>query len=225
MSTCSGLSAIDHANDKYSKGYATTGIVCTTCRHEFVLPEGAGPLQKGERLVFGLTPLVHHSLLPIDMRTPTMWSFEAHPTTLKQKRLPRTILCASGASTSESASSNSHSKMQNVWMIKLLLVLFRNSIWPPIRKIVASNIHSIMSLVLVVAIWRDQRGRGSVFKGGARRGIKGLVTGVTRWMTSLATGTGPNLFASVSPFHFPSYFQQLNSCSRHTPREEVHQRP
>lgn len=51
MSTCSGLSALDHANSKYSKGYATSGIVCTTCRHEFVLPEGAGPLQKGERLV------------------------------------------------------------------------------------------------------------------------------------------------------------------------------
>ena len=51
MSTCSGLSALDHANSKYSKGYATTGIVCTTCRHEFILPEGAGPLQKGKRLV------------------------------------------------------------------------------------------------------------------------------------------------------------------------------
>lgn len=51
MSTCSGLSALDHANTKYTRGYATSGIVCTTCRHEFVLPEGAGPLQKGERLV------------------------------------------------------------------------------------------------------------------------------------------------------------------------------
>jgi hypothetical protein len=34
-----------------------TGIVCTTCRHEFVLPEGAGPLQKGERLVFSVSHL------------------------------------------------------------------------------------------------------------------------------------------------------------------------
>ena len=51
MSTCSGLAALDHANTKYTKGYATSGIVCTTCRHEFILPEGAGPLQKGERLV------------------------------------------------------------------------------------------------------------------------------------------------------------------------------
>ena len=60
MSTCSGLSALDHANNKYSKGYAVSGIVCTTCRHEFILPEGAGPLQKGERCavstynIFGL---------------------------------------------------------------------------------------------------------------------------------------------------------------------------
>lgn len=52
MSTCSGLSALDHANSKYLKGYATTGIVCLTCRHEFILPEGVGALQKGERSVF-----------------------------------------------------------------------------------------------------------------------------------------------------------------------------
>lgn len=52
MSTCSGLAALDHANSKYTKGYATSGIVCTTCKHEFILPEGAGPLQKGERFVY-----------------------------------------------------------------------------------------------------------------------------------------------------------------------------
>ena len=51
ISTCSGLSAVEHANTKFSKGYATTGVVCTTCSHEFVLPEGAGQLQKGERFV------------------------------------------------------------------------------------------------------------------------------------------------------------------------------
>ena len=59
MSTCSGLAALDHANNKYSKGYATTGIVCTTCRHEFILPEGAGPLQKGERSVVGHISFIH----------------------------------------------------------------------------------------------------------------------------------------------------------------------
>ena len=51
MSTCSGLSALDHANSKYSKGYNTSGVVCVTCKHEFILLEGVGPLQKGERLV------------------------------------------------------------------------------------------------------------------------------------------------------------------------------
>ena len=59
MSTCSGLAALDHANTKHSKGYATSGIVCTTCRHEFILPEGAGPLQKGERSVFNSMSFAH----------------------------------------------------------------------------------------------------------------------------------------------------------------------
>ena len=45
------MSAVEHANTKFSRGYATTGVVCATCSHEFVLPEGAGQLQKGERLV------------------------------------------------------------------------------------------------------------------------------------------------------------------------------
>ena len=49
MSTCSGLAALDHANTKYTKGCATSGILSLTCRHEFLLPEGTGPLQKGER--------------------------------------------------------------------------------------------------------------------------------------------------------------------------------
>ncbi|KAJ7353487.1 hypothetical protein DFH08DRAFT_805034 [Mycena albidolilacea] len=50
MSTCSGLAALDYANTKFSRGYAATGVgmgVCT--RHEFVLPNGVGDLQKGER--------------------------------------------------------------------------------------------------------------------------------------------------------------------------------
>ena len=59
MSTCSSLSALDHANSKYTKGYATSRIVCTTCRHEFILLEGAGPLQKGERSVFHSSLSVH----------------------------------------------------------------------------------------------------------------------------------------------------------------------
>ncbi|KAF7306182.1 CxC2 domain-containing protein [Mycena chlorophos] len=50
MSTCSGLAALDHANTKFSRGYSTTGVaMCICARHEFVLPNGVGDLQRGER--------------------------------------------------------------------------------------------------------------------------------------------------------------------------------
>ena len=52
MSTCTGLSAVDHANTKYHKGYAATGIGAVVCaRHEFILANGVGDLQVGERCV------------------------------------------------------------------------------------------------------------------------------------------------------------------------------
>ncbi|KAF7306305.1 CxC2 domain-containing protein [Mycena indigotica] len=50
MSTCSGLAALDHANSKFSRGYSVTGVGMGVCaRHEFVLPNGVGDLQAGER--------------------------------------------------------------------------------------------------------------------------------------------------------------------------------
>lgn len=50
MCTCTGLAALDHANTKYSWGYATTGVGLGVCaRHEFVQKNGAVDLQKGER--------------------------------------------------------------------------------------------------------------------------------------------------------------------------------
>ncbi|KAJ7216669.1 hypothetical protein GGX14DRAFT_359106 [Mycena pura] len=50
MSTCTGLAALDYANTKFSRGYATTGVGMGICaRHEFVQPNGVGDLQKGER--------------------------------------------------------------------------------------------------------------------------------------------------------------------------------
>lgn len=50
--TCTGLSALDHANSKFSTGYATTGGgVCCCGRHELIEKEGVGDLQKGERYV------------------------------------------------------------------------------------------------------------------------------------------------------------------------------
>ena len=52
MSSCTGLSALDYANSKYSKGYATTGAGISVCaRHEFIQRGGVGDLQKGERSV------------------------------------------------------------------------------------------------------------------------------------------------------------------------------
>ncbi|KAJ7729886.1 hypothetical protein B0H14DRAFT_3518191 [Mycena olivaceomarginata] len=50
MSTCTGLAALDHANTKYSQGYAATGCGMITCgRHEIVCKNGVGDLQAGEK--------------------------------------------------------------------------------------------------------------------------------------------------------------------------------
>ncbi|KAF7796504.1 hypothetical protein EIP86_007682 [Pleurotus ostreatoroseus] len=50
ISTCTGLAALLHANTRWSKGYAATGVGMACCaRHGFILPNGVGDLQKGER--------------------------------------------------------------------------------------------------------------------------------------------------------------------------------
>ncbi|KAF7343557.1 CxC2 domain-containing protein [Mycena sanguinolenta] len=50
MSTCTGLAALDHANTKYSQGYAATGCGMVTCgRHEIVAKNGVADLQAGEK--------------------------------------------------------------------------------------------------------------------------------------------------------------------------------
>ncbi|KAL1724984.1 hypothetical protein EV714DRAFT_277963 [Schizophyllum commune] len=50
ISTCTGLSAVDHANTKFSKGYSETGKAMGLCaRHEFVQKNGVVPTQVGER--------------------------------------------------------------------------------------------------------------------------------------------------------------------------------
>ena len=42
MSSCTGLSALDHANSKFSTGYTTTGAgVCCCARHELIKRGGA----------------------------------------------------------------------------------------------------------------------------------------------------------------------------------------
>ncbi|KAL0574972.1 hypothetical protein V5O48_006988 [Marasmius crinis-equi] len=49
-STCPGLAAMDQAETKYNKGYATTGVLfCLCSRHELVQAKGAGDLSKGEK--------------------------------------------------------------------------------------------------------------------------------------------------------------------------------
>ncbi|EEB99057.1 hypothetical protein MPER_01326, partial [Moniliophthora perniciosa FA553] len=50
MSTCTGLSALDHANTKYNIGYDETGKGAGLCsRHEIMLANGLGALQAGEK--------------------------------------------------------------------------------------------------------------------------------------------------------------------------------
>ncbi|KAK7017498.1 hypothetical protein VNI00_018627 [Paramarasmius palmivorus] len=49
-STCTGLQAVSQANTKFSKSYATTGVLLCLCiRHEMVEPNGTVDLNKGEK--------------------------------------------------------------------------------------------------------------------------------------------------------------------------------
>jgi len=53
MSSCMGLSALNHANSKFLAGYATMGAgICCCARHEFIEQGGVVDLQKGERFIF-----------------------------------------------------------------------------------------------------------------------------------------------------------------------------
>ncbi|KAJ7362217.1 hypothetical protein DFH08DRAFT_683113, partial [Mycena albidolilacea] len=50
MSTCTGLAALDHANTKYSQGYAATGCGMIMCgHHKIVCKNGVVDLQAGEK--------------------------------------------------------------------------------------------------------------------------------------------------------------------------------
>ncbi|KAJ2971268.1 hypothetical protein NUW54_g12541 [Trametes sanguinea] len=52
ISSCTGFSALDHADSKFSRGYDATGVGAVVCaRHEFWLAQGVGDLQKGERYI------------------------------------------------------------------------------------------------------------------------------------------------------------------------------
>ncbi|KAL1740799.1 hypothetical protein HDZ31DRAFT_46757 [Schizophyllum fasciatum] len=96
VSTCTGLSAVDHANTKYSKGYAETGKALGLCaRHEFIQKNGVVPTQVGERYAntdYTLGSLLrHHSpalrlLLSYDICCQYSKNFEEHI-----KKLPSLI--------------------------------------------------------------------------------------------------------------------------------------
>ncbi|KAJ7576760.1 hypothetical protein C8J56DRAFT_899392 [Mycena floridula] len=62
MSSCTGLSAVDHANTRFSRGYSVTGVRLALCaRHEVVTKNGVGDLQKGEK--FGNMTYIFASML------------------------------------------------------------------------------------------------------------------------------------------------------------------
>ncbi|KAJ7027741.1 hypothetical protein C8F04DRAFT_964879 [Mycena alexandri] len=72
MNTCSGLAALDYANTKFSRGYATTGVGMGVCaRHEFVQPNGVGDLQRGERYAFANMDYIMGSILR--HKDPRLW--------------------------------------------------------------------------------------------------------------------------------------------------------
>ena len=132
ISTCSGLSAIEHANSKFSKGYSTTGVVCTTCAHEFVLPEGAGQLQKGERFVLTISISYFSTHTSSGMQMLITSLFAAHAITPNRRRSRHTTSCASGPRISVSGCKNSLSTMPNSWTIKLSLGWSRSFTSQPI---------------------------------------------------------------------------------------------
>ena len=197
VSMCSGLSAIEHTNSKFSKGYSTTGVVCTTCSHEFVLPEGAGQLQKGER--FASVPLsCTFSAQPLlGMPMSTMLSFGARITILSQRRSPPTILCVNGPQIFASDYKNSPLTMPNVWTTRLLLGWSQSSTSLHIARSAVPTSHSTMSLEPEGEIWRARNGRGLGFRVVGVPKIKVLDFGATRWMTSSVIGIGRNSFTLV----------------------------
>jgi len=209
MSTCSGLSALDHANTKFTKGYATSGIVCTTCRHEFILPEGAGPLQKGERYIFPFPSNPFGLLIRLGSQTLTTSQPSALPTILKQRRSYHTISCVSIGSAFSTASKISQSTTQNNSGARLSLASSPSFTWRLTNKIVRLTFPSITNPVLAEVIWRVLNGHGLVFREEVQRRIKDQDIGATQWMINSDIGTGPSSSVSVRPTFF--------SCTDLTP--------
>ncbi|KAJ7230743.1 hypothetical protein GGX14DRAFT_554223 [Mycena pura] len=76
ISTCTGLAALDYANTKFARGYSTTGVgMGVWARHEFVLPNGVGDLQVGERYA-NMDYIVASLLRWIDARLRKILSYD-----------------------------------------------------------------------------------------------------------------------------------------------------
>ncbi|EEB88884.1 hypothetical protein MPER_13091 [Moniliophthora perniciosa FA553] len=76
MSTCTGLSALDHANTKFNVGYDETGKGAGLCaRHEVMLANGFGALQVGERYA-NMDYVVASLLRHISVRVPLVLAYD-----------------------------------------------------------------------------------------------------------------------------------------------------
>ncbi|KAG2097508.1 uncharacterized protein F5147DRAFT_777956 [Suillus discolor] len=65
ISSCSGFKSLAHAETKFSNSLRATGMgLCICARHEFVCPNGAGDLQKGECLapLLVLTVIISYNI-------------------------------------------------------------------------------------------------------------------------------------------------------------------
>jgi hypothetical protein len=95
MSTCTGLAALDHANTKYSQGYAATGCGMITCGHHEIVPEnGIADLQAGEKYVLvSFAPGCADSLLRYGNMDYVVASAWRHLRTLRFFLLSYDIMC------------------------------------------------------------------------------------------------------------------------------------
>ena len=200
ISTCSGMSAIEHANSKFSKGYSTTGVVCTTCSHEFILPEGAGQLQKGERFASHLPESCVPAQIFSDMLMLTTLLPEARDTIPSQKRSRHTISCVNGPKTFANGCKGSLSTTPYVWTTTSLPGWFRSFILPRIARSAGPTFHSTMSPEQGEETWRVRNGRGLGSRAAGVPKIKVQDIGVMRWTINSVTGTGPSSFVSVCPY-------------------------
>ena len=90
--------------------------------------------------------------------------------------------------------------VQNIWMTRSLLRWYLSSILPPIVKNVVQIICSTTSLVQAGGTWKAPSKCGLDYRVEAAPKIRVPGIGMMQWMTSLAIGTGPSLFALVCTF-------------------------